>query len=445
MPTPRWWLILWAITVAGCESTSRIPDRPVAPIDNPVSVNEVAPPATEREPVPTDVWTVLRDGFALNHATHEPSVARAVDIYLASTQTMDIEVQARRYLAYVVEEVRRRQLPMELALMPIIESTLNPYARSNSGAAGLWQLIPNTAKHYGVTIDWWYDGRRDPVDSTTAALDYLTYLHDEFGDWLLAIAAYNSGEGRIRRALSGSPKSDFFDLKLPIETQRYVPRLLALAHLIAQNDALALPPIDPTPAFFAVTLQNQVDLAVLSNLGEFSVDEMFRYNPGLNRRATPPDGPRRLLIPESYRDAFESALSQYPKDIVQLQHHVVKRGDSLDKIARQYRTSVAALREANGLKDNTIHPNQSLMIAGAAFAPTAMPPNPMLAVPRSKSTHRLTYTVRRGDSLARIADRFSVSISAIAEWNDVDPSAVLKPGRRLVLHVSDPSRRVVSR
>ncbi len=441
MPTPRWWLILWAISVAGCESASRLPDHPVAPVDNPVSVTQLAPPAEEREPVPSDVWTVLRDGFALNHQTHEPSVARAVDMYLA-TPTLDIEEQARRYLAYVVEEVRQRQLPMELALLPIIESTLNPYAYSQSGAAGLWQLIPNTAKHYGVTIDWWYDGRRDPIDSTTAALDYLTYLHDEFGDWLLAIAAYNGGEGRVRRALSDSPDADFFNLDLPIETKRYVPRLLALAHLIAQNDAWTLPPIDPSPAFFTATLDDQVDLAVLANLGSFSVDEMFRYNPGLNRRATPPDGPYRLLIPESYRDAFEDALSQYPKERVQWKHHVVKHGETLGKIARQYRTSVAALRETNGLASNTIHPSQSLVIAVAVIEPSALPANPMVAIPRSKATRRLTYTVRRGDSLARIADRFNVSVSAIADWNDVDPSDVLRPGRRLVLHV--PSRRGVS-
>lgn len=442
MPTLRAWLILWAIALAGCETTTHIPSHPVPPVDNPVSVNEVAPRIEEREPVPTDVWTVLRDGFALNHETHEPSVARAVDAYLRSAPTLDIEVQAKRYLAYVVDEVRQRQLPMELALMPIIESTLNPYAHSRSGAAGLWQLIPPTAKHFGVTMDWWYDGRRDPVDSTAAALDYLTYLHEEFGDWLLAIAAYNGGEGRVRRALSGSPNADFFDLNLPVETKRYVPKLLALAHLIAQNEALALPPVDPEPAFFSATLDNQVDLAVLASIGSFSLDEMFRFNPGLNRRATPPDGPYRLLIPETYRGTFESVLSQYPKERVQWKRHVVKHGESLDKIARQYRTSVAALRETNGLTGNTIHPSQSLVIAVAVIQPSALPANPMLALPRSKSTHRLTYTVRRGDSLARIADRFNVSISAIADWNDVDPSDVLKPGRRLVLHV--PSRRGVS-
>ncbi len=188
-----------------------------------------------------------------------------------------------------------------------------------------------------------------------------------------------------------------------------------------ENDALALPPIDPEPAFFSATLDNQVDLAVLANIGSFSLDEMFRFNPGLNRRATPPDGPYRLLVPETYRDTFESALSQYPKERVQWKHHVVKRGESLDKIARQYRTSVAALRETNGLTGNTIHPSQSLVIAVAVIQPSALPANPMVATPRSKATHRLTYTVRRGDSLARIADRFNVSISAIADWNDVDP------------------------
>ena len=150
MPRLRAWLILWAIALAGCETTTRIPSQPVAPFDNPVSVNALTPPIEEREPVPNDVWTVLRDGFALNHQTHEPTVAHAVDLYLARAPTLDIEVRAKRYLAYVVDEVRRRQLPMELALVPIIESTLNPYAHSRSGAAGLWQLIPPTAKHFGV-------------------------------------------------------------------------------------------------------------------------------------------------------------------------------------------------------------------------------------------------------------------------------------------------------
>jgi membrane-bound lytic murein transglycosylase D len=436
MPTARWWLILWAITVAGCGSIARVPVHQAAPVDTVVSVTELAPAVAESESVPTDVWSVLRDGFALDHETGEPAVARAIELYLASTPVMpDIEPQARRYLAYVVEEVRQRQLPMELALLPIIESTLNPYAFSPSGASGLWQLIPSTAKQYGVTIDWWYDGRRDLVDSTSAALDYLTYLHEQFGDWLLAIAAYNGGEGRVKRAMADAPAADFFDLDLPLETKRYVPKLLALAQLIAEGDSQLLPQIDPTPAFFSTTVQDQIDLATLANIGSLSIDELFRFNPGLNRRATPPDGPYRLSIPSSCRDAFENALNRYPNDRVLWKRHEVKRGDSLAKIAKQYRTTIAAIRSTNGLNDNLIHPKQTLLIAIDAIRPASLPANPMLAVSR-KASHRLTYTVKRGDSLARIADHFNVSITAIADWNDVDPSDVLKPGQRLVIHVS---------
>jgi membrane-bound lytic murein transglycosylase D len=438
MPTARGWLLmLWAITVTGCGSIARVPDHQDPALDTVVSVPEVAPTFSCSEPVPTNVWAVLRNGFALDHETQEPAVARALDIYLANTPVIpDIESQARRYFAYVVDEVRARQMPMEIALLPIIESTLNPYAFSPSGASGLWQLIPSTAKQYGVTIDWWYDGRRDPVDSTAAALDYLTYLHDEFGDWLLAIAAYNGGEGRVKRALARSPRADFFDLDLPQETKRYVPKLLALAHLIADENTQALPEIDPAPAFFSAPLDDQVDLAILANLGAPPLEEMFRFNPGLNRRATPPDGPSRLLIPSSYRDAFQNALDQYPKDRVLWKRHKVKRGDTLGSIAKRYRTTPAAIRSTNGLNNNLIHPNQSLLIAIALVQPAALPANPILAASQKSSTRRLTYTVRRGDSLARIAHRFNVTVSAIADWNDVDPTEVLRPGQRLVLHIS---------
>ncbi|HTO58537.1 MAG TPA: transglycosylase SLT domain-containing protein, partial [Pseudomonadales bacterium] len=287
----------------------------------------------------------MRDGFALDHSLAEPTVVRAIDTYLANDTLMPgFEDQARRYFAYVVDAVHQRQLPMELALLPIIESTLDPYAFSHRGASGLWQLVPTTAKQYGVTIDWWYDGRRDPVDSTAAALDYLTYLHDEFGDWLLAIAAYNGGEGRVRRAIANAgPGATFFDLKLPRETQRYVPKVLALAHLIAENDNDYLPQIDPAPPFYPMTIDDQVDIEKLASIGAFSTDELFRLNAGLNRRATPPDGPYRILVPASDKEAFESALDQYPKDRVLWSTHVVKRGETLASIAKQYGTTVASI------------------------------------------------------------------------------------------------------
>jgi membrane-bound lytic murein transglycosylase D len=433
----HWWLLLCAAMTVGCESVRPTPAHPVAQPEPAAAVPVPIAVTEQRDAVPSDLWSVLRGGFELDHFTDRPSVAREIEAYqFADTLMPGFEDQARRYFAYVVDAVHQRQLPMELALLPIIESTLDPYAFSHRGASGLWQLIPTTAKQYGVTIDWWYDGRRDPIDSTSAALDYLTYLHDEFGDWLLAIAAYNGGEGRVRHALENArPGAGFFDLKLPRETQRYVPKVLALAQLIAEDDDGRLPQIDPAPPFYLMTIEEQIDIEKLANLGELPTDELFRLNAGLNRRATPPDGPYRLLVPSSYRDALEAALDQYPKDRVSWTRHIVKRGDTLVAIAKKYGTTVASIRATNALRAKSIlHPNQSLLIGVAAVEPTTLPNNPML--PSLKRTYRLTYIVRRGDSLARIADRFNVSIAAIAEWNDVDPTDVLRPGRRLVLHLA---------
>jgi membrane-bound lytic murein transglycosylase D len=457
-----------------------------------ISTTPVAAPALDPsvaliEPLaPADVWAVLREGFALEHAPQQPSVARAVAAYRASTSmTPAMEVRARRYFAFVVDEVRQRKLPTELALLPIVESTLNPYAFSRSGAAGLWQLIPATAKQQGVTINWWYDGRRDLIDSTTAALDYLTYLHDEFGDWLLAMAAYNGGEGRLRRALKKSPGSGFFELKLPRETQRYIPQVLALAHLIAQDNNLVLPRITAESPFFTAMIDNQIDLDTLTAGSSLPLDEVFTFNPGLNRRATPPGRPYRLVIPASYRAAFENAIDRYPTHQTPWQRHHVQHGENLSSIAKRFHTTSEAIRAANGLSSNLIHPNQSLLIPVAAINASTLAANPMvnagrqwheykaksgdslwsisrrfdtsittllrvnqldraralkvgqmLVVPgRASGTRSMTYTVKAGDSLARIASSHRVSIAEIVAWNDVDPTAVLKPGRRLVLHI----------
>ncbi len=446
----RLWLVLCAITFNGCDSVTGVPEHrvtvPAVAVKTPPRLNPVELEPTvdvDRAPVPANVWNALRDGFALDHETSEPTVERAIQSYLDGMPLIPaIETQARRYLAYVVDAVQRRQLPTELALLPIIESTLNPYASSPSGAAGLWQLIPSTAKHYGVRIDWWYDGRRDPIDSTAAALDYLTYLHEEFGNWLLAIAAYNSGEGRVRRAMAAAPGAGFFDLDLPSETKSYVPKLLALAHLIADDETESLPQIDTAPAFVTAKFDDQVDLAVLANIGALPIDEMFRFNPGLNRAATPPDMPYRLRIPVSDRDAFRDAFDRYPKQSVVWKRHVVKRGDSLSRIAKHYKTTTAAIRSTNRLRGNLIRPKQTLLIAVAAIQRTALPVNPMLAGSARSPTRRLTYTVRRGDSLSRIANRFDVSVSAIAVWNSVDPTDILRPGQRLILHISN--KRAVS-
>ena len=426
-------MILCLVTMGGCgnlghppvESDTQITPPPIAVSDVPSTV--IIP----TESAARDVWVVLRDGFALDHERNEPTVAQAALLLVRAPTMTGIEIPARSYLAYVVDQVRQRGLPMELALLPIIESTLNPYAYSHSGASGLWQLIPNTAKHYGVTINWWYDGRRDLVDSTTAALNYLTYLHDRFGDWLLAIAAYNGGESRVRRAMAAAPGANFFDLKLPRETRQYVPKLLALAHMIAADDGHMLAPIDPTPPFFATTLESQIDLAILARVGSLSIDEIYQFNPGLNRSATPPEGSYRMLVPASSRTAFAEALDRYPTEPILWTSHRVRLGENLALIARHYRTSVASIRANNQLTSNVIRPNQSLLISVAAIQGSELSMNPMLH-PNSQWRR---YKVKAGDSLARIGKRFGTTTSALIHINSLNPDLPLQVGQMLKVPV----------
>src|SRR4030095_958272 len=224
-------VVLCFIIEAGCTTTApQIIETPVSQTQAPRTAPPSEPQVTLITPAqPTEVWEVLRSGFALDDESHRPSVARAIAAYRKrGSLAPSLQTRGERYFAYIADQVRQRNMPMEIALLPIVESALNPYAFSRSGAAGLWQRVKVTARRHGVTIDAWYDGRRDLLDSTSAALDYLTYLHDEFGDWLLAIAAYNSGEGRIKKALRHSQGSGFFDLALPRATERDVPQVLAL-------------------------------------------------------------------------------------------------------------------------------------------------------------------------------------------------------------------------
>ncbi len=436
----RWWILLYVAIAAGCETIDHGAIDPTIEIDaESIVASEPDVTGVPLRAERADIWSVLRDGFALDHAQQEPSVADAVESLLnRPPMPPNIELRARRYLAYVVQEVHRRNLPMELALLPIIESALNPYAYSEQGASGLWQLIPNTAKHYGVAINWWYDGRRDPVDSTAAALDYLTYLHDELGDWLLAIAAYNGGEGRVRRAMANAPGAGFFELNLPSETRAYVPKLLALAHLVGQgNDTYALPSIDTEPAFFAATLDSQIDLGLLANLGSLSVEELFHFNAGLNRRATQPEGRNRLLIPASDRAAFANAIDRYPTQRVSWERHIVKRGESLAGIAKKHHTTVAVIRSNNPRTSNLIHPNESLLIAASVTEPAKLQPNPILAA----SMNLRRYRVRSGDSLSRISHRFDTTIAQLIRINSLAPESPLQIGSELLIPAKSVARR----
>jgi len=472
-------------TLAAFVEPSPDPASEIAAIVEPV-VMPIEPPEPVPPALPVDLWQTLRDGFAIAESAPEtePRMQAAMRWITAGGGLVSaMGPRARSYLPYVVQEVQARGLPLELALLPIIESTLDPYAASTQGAAGMWQLIPATARHYGVHIDWWYDGRRDVVDSTEAALSYLTNLHGKFDDWLLALAAYNCGETRIRRTLARNPRATFWTMPLPTETARYVPRILALARVIRTPEAygVVLPDLAHETQFSVNEFEDQVDLEKLAALAAIPLDDIFRLNAGLNHTATPPQGPHRLLVPDLYLEQFESALTEYSPGPRQWAQHQVRRGETLGSIARRHDISIQAVRDANSIRGDLIRPGDVLLVPPSAMAAHALKENPLVRATRYSARHKVkrgeslwtisrrtgtsvgalvranaidpkatlrigqvlriprarpsqsasSYEVKRGDSLSRIAQRFKVSVGDLVRWNSLDPSRYLRPGQRL--------------
>ncbi|NGX16985.1 LysM peptidoglycan-binding domain-containing protein [Wenzhouxiangella sp. XN24] len=421
------------------------PSSGVAPTEV-APTEDALPPAPAIEPPPADLLARLRDGFALPPVSH-PKVATQVEWFARNPAYLErVLERARPYLAHVAAEIEARGLPGELAFLPVIESAYDPFAYSHGRAAGLWQIVPATGTHIGLRRNWWYDGRRDVVDSTQAALNYLESLHERFdGDWLLALAAYNGGQGRVGRAIdknlrAGRPAT-FWDLSLPRETRNYVPRLLGLAAVLADPDAhgLSLPLIPPEPVFTTIELDGQIDLAVAAELAELELAALQAFNPGFNRWATDPAGPHRLHLPVERAAPFAAALAALPAaERVRWQRHEVRPGDTLGGIAQRYKTTVAVLQSVNGLSGTNIRLGAHLMIPTST---RSINDYPLSADNRLADTQqrnrpgrtRLTHTVRNGESLWVISRRHGVGVRELAAWNGMAPGDTLSVGRELVV------------
>jgi membrane-bound lytic murein transglycosylase D len=395
---------------------------------------------------PTDLVARLREQFSIPPAGRA-EVQKHADWYVHHVDYLArVFDRARPYLPHVAAEVEARGLPGELAFLPVVESAFDPFAYSHGRAAGLWQIIPSTGKHFGLKQNWWYDGRRDVLESTRVALDYLVYLHELFdGDWLLAVAAYNCGQGTVARAIrrnrSLGLETDFWSLKLPAETRVYVPRLLGLTKVLAAPDAhgVTLPEISPEPAFAVVELDGQIDLAVAAELAGIELAALQKLNPGFNRWATDPDGPHRLLVPVAAAESFGAAVAALPaKERMRWQRHAVRPGDTLGGIARRYDTTVKVLQSVNGLRGAQIRAGSHLMVPTST---RSVSDYPLSAENRLADTQarqragrtRSEYTVRKGDSLWSIARRHGVGHRELAAWNGMAPGDTLSVGRTLVV------------
>ncbi|PIQ43683.1 MAG: lytic transglycosylase [Gammaproteobacteria bacterium CG11_big_fil_rev_8_21_14_0_20_46_22] len=394
-----------------------------------------------------NLWTVLGDSFDLpDESSSNAAVAWQIKWFMKNPKYVQkMAESAAPYLYYIFQQVKKRHLPAELALLPMVESAYDPYATNyGSGAAGLWQMMPGTASGFGLRLDWWYDGRRDVVASTNAALNYFVYLGKFFnGDWLLAIAAYDSGEGTVedaikRNARAGKP-TEFWYLSLPYETETYVPKLLALATIISHPDEypIQLPVVKNAPYLAKVNIGTQIDLSRAASMAGLSLDQLSELNPGYNRWATDPSGPHVLFLPITHVDRFKRELAKLPvKDRVSWNRALVRHGDTLDSFAKRYHTSVTLIRQVNHLHNNSIYPGQALFIpTGSDRLSKLVLHNEHLfneSHTRVRVMNITRHTVKKGETLWTIAKHYHVSVRQIKFWNSLR-SDYVAPGTSLII------------
>ncbi len=450
--------LLAVLTLGACQMPMTAL-KPVPEASEPVTTVETKPTIEKPLPVwermeerqaqhctpPNDLWARLREGFSLIGQS-DSRIDAELKWFARHQSYLDrVAERAQPYLHLIIEEVERRGMPSEIALLPVVESAFQPFAYSHGRAAGLWQFVPATGRRFGLRQSWWYDGRRDIHEATRAALDYLQYLHRHFdGDWLLALAAYNSGEGTVARAVRrnrarGKP-TDFFSLDLPRETEGYVPKLLAISMLVNAPQAyeVTLQPIANQPVLARVEVDSQIDLDLVAELAGIDLEDIYWYNPGFNRWATDPDGPHHLLLPVEKVEAFRQRLADYPRDQrIHWARHTIRNGDSLGMIAERYRTTTALIKKVNGMRGNSIRAGRTLIIPVARrdLSRYRLSADNRLKrqQQRTRDGIKVEYRVRNGDTLWEIAKRYQVGIQSLAKWNGMAPRDTLRPGQTLVI------------
>ncbi len=427
-----------------------------APTPPPSAINATAGPSTlaaaDAAPITPaqygDLFDRMRAGFKLEGYSERRAVEQQLRWYAANPEYLQRSFgRADHYLYQIITQLEQRGMPLELALLPVVESAFEPYAYSRARAAGLWQFIPGTGSRFGLKQDWWYDGRRDIVESTRAALDYLQYLHDEFdGDWLLAVAAYNCGEAKVERAVranraAGRPV-EFWDLKLPPETRAYVPKLLAMKELVTQPDlyGLAFSPIPNLPYFARVATNGQISMKVAAEIAGLSSAEMYELNPAFHRFTTDPTGPYFLLVPVDVADVFaDNLLLLSEEQRMGVAHYTVKRGDSVASVANQFNTTPNVLRQLNSVPTGPLTVGTEVRVPGAV---AELPDKVVLAAahfdrPGRSTRHGHVQVVRRGESLWSIARRHGMNVNTLAAMNGMHPGDALRAGQHLKLTSAD--------
>ena len=468
--SPRWIIPILTLVLSSCATTGTQP-VPAPKIQEPVQTN-IALPTGSGESIDshlfipeqsevvivetTDetqlhihphVWERLVHNFALPECSDHEISRNWAQWYADRPEYMArVLKRAQPWIYFIAEELEKRGMPGELALLPIVESAYDPFAYSSGRAMGTWQFIASTGRSYGLKQNWWYDGRRDVWASTHAALDYLTMLHKKFeGDWLLALAGYNSGENRVARRVksnlaSGKP-ADFWNISLPRETRGYVPKLLGLTCLFrdpAQYD-FEIPVTMDKPVIAAVDLELQADLVLISQFSGVDIDIIFSLNPGYNRWATSPDGPYRVILPIEGAEKLQQRLAQIGTDsLMKWDQVIVKNGDTLSALAQYHKVPLAVIRSANELDGDMIRIGQKIRLP----RDEQLIIDPLYAVAANElqrlqagliAADRVTHRVAPGESLSVIAQRYGVKTRDLQSWNKIDDPRSLRAGQTIVV------------
>jgi len=468
---------------------------PTEDIDQPLQTTiETQVPQIAEPIAPIDLWQRLRQGFQITPDSLPDSANKQLQRYLSNPHNLNLLLEnSAPYLFHVTEQLEHTRLPLELALLPIVESNYDPLAYSHSHAVGLWQFIPSTAKSLGLERSRWYEGRRDVVQSTAAAVTYLNYLNKQFsGNWFHALAAYNSGEGAVRKAIRKNRRkgksTDFWSLKLPRETKNYVPQLMALAYIVQQSQQLQvkLPEIANSPYFTVIELPAQIELDKVIKVTGVDDAIFTKLNSAYKRSVTPPESGYHILLPLEHSQLLSDFLANSdPSTWAEYREYIVKSGDTLSHIAQRYQQTTTQIKITNRLRNDFLRVGQVLRI----------PPSGEVAVlteyrtrltrtyivasgdtlseiaekhkvsirnlkrsnnlsgnlikvgqeliikastsgPKSTPIRKLNYQVRRGDSLHLIAKKFDLKVTDITTWNRLDRKKYLQPGQRLTLYIN---------
>lgn len=444
-------LLLVAI-LAGCAHQSSVQQsgsEPYVAVDTSRTIDLTNPP--------TDIWDRIRRGFAIPNLK-EPLVDHWTNYYASHPQSVyRMSERAKRYLYFIVDELERRGMPTELALLPFVESAYNPEAYSRAKASGLWQFIPSTGLHYNLKQDQLQDQRRDPIASTHAALEYLNYLYEFQGDWYLALASYNWGEGSVKRAIERAEDAgngtDYLSLKMPDETRNYVPKLQAIKNIIAnpRRYGMTLPHVGNTPYFTSIRKTQTMAVEDVARLAEIPVEEFKALNASFNQDIIVADNSPVILLPANSVDIFKANLEAHKHKLDTWKPYNPGKGEALGAIAQKHNISLARLRDINGLDDDDTRAGGQVLwvpattgtglhIAGSSTAVAGIPPvgtpiprerrrvDPDVSIRNSNALG--THTVRQGETLFSLARRYNTSVNELRRLNNLKGNSLDK-GKRL--------------